>query len=162
MEEINIITFGLDDDPLFLKGLELLLMKEKIPHRLFSTSKEFLENFNDSVHICLLDVNLQEEMTGHDVMLEVLKINPLCFVIIISGVADIKVGINLMNEGGSRFVMKGGAGFLDEIVKYVRQGIAITNGRFRRIFEIMNGVKETKKMLQDVRSGNTEDGEPHV
>lgn len=123
MENINVLIYILDDQP----G-ELELIRRKFEDsgirncRLFSDSMRFSIEFNEKVHITIIDYMLGNSAhTGIDVLKEVMRVNPLCKNIIVSGMADRDIVIEFMRAGATDFVPKENLNYLEELTEAVRR-----------------------------------------
>lgn len=123
MESINVLIYILDDQP----G-ELELIRQKFEEsgikncRLFSDSMKFSIEFNEQVHITIIDYMLGDSAnTGIDVLKEVVRVNPLCKNIIVSGMADRDIVIEFMRAGAVDFVAKEHPNYLEELTMAVKR-----------------------------------------
>ncbi len=122
-KEINVLIYILDDQP----G-ELELIRQKFQEcgieniRLFSDKMKFSMEFNTDVHITIIDYMLGDTaITGIDVLREVVRVNPLCKNIIVSGIADVNTVIEFMRAGAVDFVTKEHHNYLEELTMAVKR-----------------------------------------
>jgi DNA-binding NtrC family response regulator len=97
---IRIITYVLDDD---IEELELLKpYLEKVcacDFQMYTDVSEFICAIQEGCHIAIVDFNLNAKIDGIEVGRMVLEKNPLCFLILFSGMDDKRTIINAMNTG---------------------------------------------------------------
>jgi len=123
-ETLNIVTMILDDDTEMLELIEAALKDAGIRnYRLFYSEAQFIEELSDNMHILVIDHILNAKVSGLEVMRRAIKKNPSVFVIAMSGNSDGRLVVEYLNEGANRFVLKNESDYLDQLIKFVRQGI---------------------------------------
>jgi DNA-binding NtrC family response regulator len=123
-ETLNIVTLILDDDKDMLELIEVSLKDAGIKnYRLFYSDAAFIDGLSENMHILVIDHHLNGTVDGLDVMKRAIKKNPNVFVIAMSGNNDSRLVVEYLNEGANRFVLKNESDYLDQLVKFVRQGI---------------------------------------
>lgn len=87
----------------------------------FTSDDLFLSSLKDRVNIVIIDHSVNSKRTGLDVMKEINKKIPLCYPIIVSGNDSPRIIMQYFNNDAFRYVLKNDSGYLDLIVKYIRQ-----------------------------------------
>ena len=120
---INVLIYILDDQPGELELIRRKFEESGISNcKLFSDGMKFSMEFNEHVHITIIDYLLgNSAMTGIDVLKEVVRVNPLCKNIIVSGMADRDIVIEFMRAGATDFVAKEKPNYLEELVQAVKR-----------------------------------------
>lgn len=100
------LVFVLDDDPSVRKSLDRLLGAHGYRVRLFSSSKEFLQNDTSARPACLLlDVRLPE-MDGFMLQDELVRHPSTLPIIFITGHGDIPMSVRAIKKGAVDFLAK--------------------------------------------------------
>ena len=103
--------------------------------KLFDNPDLFLKEIDEDVITVVLDHQMGMK-TGLEVMKEVIDLNPVCFIIILSGNNDPHIILKYLNNDAFRYVLKSENDYLDQVVFYVRQA----QDRINRIIEqLKNG-----------------------
>src|SRR5688572_23378904 len=99
-------VFIVDDNPVFLESLSVLITSLGLKTRCFNSANQFLEAFDPRIPGCLiLDVRMPG-MSGLDLQ-EKLRNEPLCPpVIILTGHAEVPTAIRAMRQGAVEFLQK--------------------------------------------------------
>lgn len=147
--DIKISTFLLDDDNLIHVALKVAFKRAFIDNvRFFYHSDKFLNAFDDSVGVCIIDFNLNEPANGVDILQRVLELNPHCFVIGISNTDNIDVMISFMNNNTRRYVKKSDSQFVEKLVQFTRTGLT----EAKRHQELINELKETHALISKLKN----------
>lgn len=121
---LKILTYVLEDDDWFLQIIEGLLIKSEIVnYKLFSNPADFFEEFNENVHVCIVDFRLPGGMDGLGVVEKVLRLNERCKVIVISGLENPNVVIDFLNAGAFKYIRKNDPLFNEKVIKYLQQAL---------------------------------------
>jgi len=142
-ETLNIVTLILDDDTEMLELIEAALKDAGIRnYKLFYSDAAFIEGLSENMHILVIDHHLNAKISGLDVMKRAIRKNPSVFVIAMSGNNDSRLVVEYLNEGANRFILKNENDYLDQLVKFVRQGISrfVTDLEFFRRQETLLNV----------------------
>jgi DNA-binding NtrC family response regulator len=118
---LNILTYVLDDDEVVLMLIEKAFENAGIKDfKLFTKSNDLL-NEEMVPHIAIIDYMLKEEgINGLDVTKILLKKNPNCYVIIMSGQDNWEVLKGFMNSGARYYVEKKN-NYLAEVAEQVNE-----------------------------------------
>lgn len=128
LEEINLVTFILEDDEVLQVMIEEVFRLNGIQNfKLFTNSTQLLQN--DVIDICILDYYLGEKLDGMAVMKILRERNPDCYVIIMSGQTDCKVIKDFLNARADAYVDKNEPNYLSQLVQYVQIGLSATKRR---------------------------------
>lgn len=145
--KILIRVFGIDDDPDMREQIVDILNNADINnYEMFEHPKEFFESLDEHVHIAIIDDRLGYGETGMGVMKKLLGINPYCYVIIISGVADPNLIIKYQEEGSGVFILKDNTNFAGKLVFYV-------NKTYRRIYSFLEFQERQLEQLKALKNG---------
>lgn len=121
----------LDDNISDLEFIARHLKKNGITDfKLFDNPDLFLKEIDEDVITVVLDHQLGVT-TGFEIMEDVIDLNPICFIIILSGNSDPHIIMEYGNHDAFRYVLKNDEGYLDKIVFYIRQA----EDRLNRIIE---------------------------
>jgi FixJ family two-component response regulator len=100
------IIYVVDDDEGIREGLELLLETSGHSVALFSTAIEFLEQYNNAIHGCLiLDIRMPR-MSGLDLQQKLKGLGSTLPIIFITGHGDIPMAVEAMRQGAIDFIRK--------------------------------------------------------
>jgi two-component system OmpR family response regulator len=109
----KISIFLVDDDSLFLKSLEHLLLhklKYQINIKPFHSGEEFLEHLDEKPDIVVLDYLLNgqrpQAMNGIDILTQVMNQHPDTTVIMLSGHEKLEVAVESIKHGAYDYVIK--------------------------------------------------------
>jgi two-component system OmpR family response regulator len=109
----KISIFLVDDDSMFLKSLEHLLLhklKYQITIKPFNSGEEFLLHLNEKPDIVVLDYLLNDQkpgaMNGIDVLTQVMNQHPGTTVIMLSGFEKLEVAVESIKHGAYDYVIK--------------------------------------------------------
>ncbi|MBC8554571.1 MAG: response regulator, partial [Candidatus Brocadiales bacterium] len=83
-EQHKAAVMVIDDDDSVLKTTTLILEEEGYKIEAFSTGKEAIDSFNNTVHVVVLDINMPD-MTGLQVFKKIKSINPYVPIIFHTG-----------------------------------------------------------------------------
>tara|TARA_B110000211_G_C13950283_1_gene495844 strand:- start:288 stop:887 length:600 start_codon:yes stop_codon:yes gene_type:complete len=110
---------ALDDDPIFGMLLrkhfehlsqELSAAGAKLDYKISTTSRDGLRDFDESCDVMILDYLLDElddsDVTGLDIIDEVIDLSPNTKVIVVSGKKEESIKRMFMNHGASSFIEK--------------------------------------------------------
>lgn len=123
-EQINILIFVLDDQKQELDLIKRSFDKNGITnYNLYDSSEVFLNEFNEDVHLTIVDYLLVSGESGMDVVKKINRINPLCHNIIVSGYANADTVIEFFRNGVSDFVSKNNEDYLDDMVEAVKRAL---------------------------------------
>lgn len=129
------MIFFIDDDTEELKLIEHHLLKNGVKDfKMFINARDFLKEISPSTIVVVIDHDVKDTVTGFDIMKRVLEINPICYPIIVSGNDSPRIIMRYMNNDGFRYVLKNDAGYLDSIVKYIREA----QDRIKKVTEYFN------------------------
>ena len=104
--KVNIVTFGLDDNPFELELMRLAFEKAGITDfQLFDNVEKFWFSYYDDVHVAVLDYDLKPQ-SGLDIAEKLLSKNPFCKIIIYSGIEDHKAIAKALNMGIYKWIGK--------------------------------------------------------
>lgn len=92
-----------------------------IDFKLFSDDESFLKEINEEVIIVIIDHQISAIKNGLGVMKEVVKLNPVCYPIIVSGNDNPRIIMEYLNSDAFRYVLKNDEKYLDTIIIFVRQ-----------------------------------------
>lgn len=115
IDKINI--FLVDDDPLFLKALQIdFLEMENVNIHTFSTGERCLKEIHQNPTLIVLDYHLNgvdvNAMNGIETLDEIKKINSNQPVVILSSQDKIEVAVNCMHHNAFDYVVKSETSFL--------------------------------------------------
>jgi two-component system OmpR family response regulator len=109
----HISIFLVDDDSLFLKSLEHLLLhklKYQVFVKPFPTGEDFLQHVDEKPDIVVLDYMLNaqnpEAMNGISVLTRVMEKYPATTVIMLSGHEKLEVAVESIKNGAYDYVIK--------------------------------------------------------
>jgi DNA-binding NtrC family response regulator len=112
----------LDDDEGLCDAVKTLLNHHGIANvSTFTEPHAMLEAMNDGVRICIVDYSLKSDITGLDVIKQIVNTHKHVFFIMLSGQQEMQVVVDYMNSVyGSRYIEKGSATCDVLIVYYVK------------------------------------------
>jgi len=122
MKEYKILI--VDDEEQILKDWKLMLEEERVG-RVFTKSngKEAVElNRKEGFDLALLDIRLEQEISGTGVLRELLKDTPECYCIMVTAYNDLDPAIEALKLDADDYLKKGILS-RDDLVKAVRNGI---------------------------------------
>lgn len=123
-DTLNIVTLILDDDSMILELIEAALKDNGITnYHLFHSDVDFLEQLSENMHILVIDHHLNATIDGLTVMKAAIKKNPSVFAIAMSGNYDSRIVVEYLNAGCNRFILKNEDNYLEQLIKFVREGI---------------------------------------
>lgn len=91
-----------------------------IDFKLFDNPDLFLKGIDESVIAVVLDHQIGVR-TGLEIMPQILELNPLIFIIVLSGNPDPHIIMKYGNNDAFRYVLKSDEGYLDQVEFYIRQ-----------------------------------------
>ena len=118
-KEKEILVFVVDDDPVYLKTIEIFLLKEipGINVRTFSTGEACLHAMDSSPDILILDDYLNSEFPyawdGVKVLKKISWHYPHTTIIMLSSQQSIETAMETINEGAFEYVVKNDKAFLN-------------------------------------------------
>lgn len=115
--EKKILIYIVDDDPLFLKALEIEFTDNtKSSVRTFSTGEECLENLNQIPDIIILDYYLnsvdKKAVNGLEILDKIKSVNKDLPVIMLSSQDKIDVAVNCMKHQAFDYIVKSETAFI--------------------------------------------------
>ena len=132
--EKEILVFIVDDDPIYLKTLEVFLIKEipDVSIKTFSTGEACLHEMHLDPDILILDYYLNSEFPyawdGIQVMKKISWHYPYTTIIMLSSQQNIETAMDSINEGAFEYVIKNEKAFL-KIKNTVLNVIDVINDR---------------------------------
>jgi len=129
IDEKTITIFLVDDDPLFLKNLEIDFKEHTdFNVKLFPTGEKCIENLHMNPNVIILDYHLdgldKNAMNGLQTLDKVKSANPQIPVVILSSQDKIEVAVNCMHHHAFDYIVKSETAFvrlrktLSSIFKY--------------------------------------------
>jgi len=117
MSKEKIKLFLVDDDPLFLKSLEIeFLQHADFTIKTFATGELCLENLSQNPDVVILDYHLdgidKKAMNGMDTLDKIKVVNPDIPVVMLSSQDKIDVAINCMHHRAFDYVVKSETAFV--------------------------------------------------
>ena len=155
---INILTYVLDDEKVILNAIDQIFKESGFTnYTLFNNPDEFLAAPFENVHICIVDYILKGyPVSGLDVMIEILKRNPICYVIAISSQTDIDVVISFLNHGAFKYINKLGPRFIEDLTsfvekacEYVRRDYTLYNNLIQKQLKVQRAIDKIDPSLND-------------
>ena len=139
--EKNIKLFLVDDDALFLKGLEIeFLQHADFTVETFATGELCMEHLSYSPDVIILDYHLdgidKNAMNGMETLDKIKAFNPDIPVVILSSQDKIEVAINCMHHRAFDYVVKSETAFVR------LQKIISTVFRFKKMEKTLNWYME--------------------
>ena len=126
--KFTILTYVLEDNEVLLTVIKGLLDRAGITeYQLFSNPAQFIKEFTDDVHVCVIDYHLPGETNGLEVLQRVLARNPRCKAIIISAQEKLDIVIDILNAGAYKYIRKNDDQFNEKLVRYLQQAIERIN-----------------------------------
>ncbi len=97
-----------DDDPVFTFMLQdYLLTSGELRSEIFDNGTKFLDNYkSNDVRKIILDYEFSEGPDGLAVLREIKKINPMAWVIIVSGQDDLEKAVETIRMGATDYFLK--------------------------------------------------------
>lgn len=131
----KIRIFIVDDDPLFLKALELSITSNlgSTTINTFQTGEACLQNMKLKPAVVILDYYLNSEIPyawdGMDILKQIKKINPKTKVIMLSSQDSLNVAIDCMEKGAYDYVSKSRASLIriNNILKNIVGNIEVNS-----------------------------------
>jgi DNA-binding NtrC family response regulator len=115
--KILIRLFALDDDEFWRDQIKDALDYADIEnYEIFSDHKEFLNEFNEHVHIAIIDHQLSGGKEGFEILDHLKSINPFCYVIIISGNEDPKLMRRYWRKKAFSYLVKTDDNFIGQLM----------------------------------------------
>ena len=117
MNEKKILLFLVDDDPLFLKSLEIEFSQNtESAIMTFATGEKCLENLSRNPDIVILDYYLnsvdKNAINGLEILDRIKTANPLIPVVMLSSQDKIEVAVNCMKHQAFDYIVKSETAFL--------------------------------------------------
>ncbi len=143
--------FIVEDNKLYAQVLKKQLISDNYEVKVFYNGKDCIASLNEAPDVITLDYTLPD-MTGHDVLKEILKKSPGAHVIIISAQESISTAINLMKNGAYDYIMKAPdtREKLSNIIKNIYQSDQLKEENIR----LKDAVKE-KFSFRKIMKGNS-------
>ena len=147
LQPLNIMTYVLDDDKDMLEILEQIFKENGFDQcNFFTEGKDFIEKLNENVHVCIVDHNLNNGVSGLEVARKARELNDECYIVAMTGTHDPKVIIKYINECGVRYwVDKDKPRYMDELAVYVKKIIPAIKSRFELMSFVLKGRNELKQ-----------------
>lgn len=131
----KIRVFLVDDDPLFLKALELSISSNlgSATINTFQTGEACLQNMKLKPSVVILDYYLNSEIPyawdGMNILKQIKKINPKTKVIMLSSQDSLNVAIDCMEKGAYDYVSKSRASLvrINNILKNIAGNIEVNS-----------------------------------
>ncbi len=116
-KENKILLFLVDDDPLFLKSLEIDFVQiEGYTVKTFTTGEQCLENMSQNPDFIVLDYHLdgidKDAINGLKTLDKIKALNPLFPVIMLSSQDKIEVAVRCMKHSAYDYIVKSETAFL--------------------------------------------------
>lgn len=148
---VNILTYVLDDEKAIIKSIKGLFEADAVKnYKLFDNPELFLKEPLEQVHICVLDHILKGyDRTGLEIMIEVLKRNPACYVIAISAQMRMDVVIQYINHGVYKYISKLDPHFTEDLVLFIKKAAAEVIRDYNFYYGL---IKRQEKIEQTLRS----------
>lgn len=141
--KLNILIYVLDDYRPALEAIEESFNIAGISgFKMFTNATDFLSSLNEDVHIAVIDYLLKGDLTGLQVCRMLIEKYPQCFVIIMSAQEDNSVIIDFMNSGADRYVSRKDSAWLDNVIKYVNEGMVSVQKNLDWYYELISRKKE--------------------
>ena len=117
MNEKKILLFLVDDDPLFLKSLEIeFAQNTESAIMTFATGEKCLENLSLNPDIVILDYYLnsvdKNAINGLEILDKIKATNPLIPVVMLSSQDKIEVAVNCMKHQAFDYIVKSETAFI--------------------------------------------------
>ena len=117
MNEKKILLFLVDDDPLFLKSLEIEFSQNtESAIMTFATGEKCLENLSRNPDIVILDYYLnsvdKNAINGLEILDRIKTANPLIPVVMLSSQDKIEVAVNCMKHQAFDYIVKSETAFI--------------------------------------------------
>ena len=117
MNEKKILLFLVDDDPLFLKSLEIEFSQNtESAIMTFATGEKCLENLSRNPDIVILDYYLnsvdKNAINGLEILDRIKTANPLIPVVMLSSQDKIEVSVNCMKHQAFDYIVKSETAFI--------------------------------------------------
>jgi two-component system OmpR family response regulator len=114
--EKSVLLFLVDDDPVFLKSLEIEFSQTRSDIKTFATGELCLESLSLNPDIIILDYHLdgveKGAINGLETLDRIKALNPLIPVIILSAQDKIEVAVNCMKHQAFDYFVKSETAFL--------------------------------------------------
>lgn len=125
----KILIFVLDDS----QG-EIILLKDRLSSepffehvKFFTDQKQFVAEFSEDVNLTIIDYMLAEGMTGLEILRLIVKSNPICKNIIVSGMADRELAVQFMREGAADFIAKDHENYFEELIQAINRLLPVVD-----------------------------------
>lgn len=146
-QPLNIMTLVAEDDEDLIEDLKEVFKKHGFTDcNFFTTGKDFVSALTPDVHICIVDHDLKEGLTGLtglDLICRAKEVNEDCQAIVMTGNHDPKLIIKYINECGVKFwVDKDEPNYMEKAVQYVEKIIPAIKDRFEFMGFISKKLKE--------------------
>ncbi len=112
-ENSKALIFLVDDDELFLKGMEHFLkdnLKNDAEIRSFATGEDCLKVLDENPHVIILDHLLdtvsKDAMSGYEVLKQIKNSHPNIRVIVLSGQEKFSVAAQTILKGAYNYIIK--------------------------------------------------------
>lgn len=155
----DIEVFIIDDDKDLSEALGALLTNSIMNKvTVFNEPHALLEAMHHDVRICIVDYMLASDMTGLELIKEVVKKYKHCFFIMLSGQPDMHVVVDFMNNVyGSRYVEKASKNCETLLVYYVKdliEHIGLLTKIYSRTNSILAKADKLEKLINDEPIGD--------
>lgn len=99
LKPLVIMTYLLDDDEEIIDLFREIFEANGLDNcEYFSKGKVFMDNLNENVHICVVDHDLRNGVTGLEILEKVNQLNPDCKKIVVTGMEDNNLTIEYVNR----------------------------------------------------------------
>ena len=117
MEDYRIKIFLVDDDPLYLKTLQVAFEKSSdFDITTFTNGEDCLEHLSTKPDIIVLDYTLnsknKDAQNGYDILVKIKEIDPDIHVIILSSTEDVEMALSCIKYNAFNFILKNDTAFL--------------------------------------------------
>lgn len=145
-KQLTIMLLSVEDDRETLDLLEEIFRENGFDNcKFFTNPQDAIEAINEEPSICILDYWLRPDLTGLEVLKRVKEKNKDCYVIGFTGNHDFKKMREWFNQGLNKLVDKDEAGYLNELITYVREAIAKLKDDFEWHASLLKEIEDMKK-----------------
>lgn len=127
------MVFVVDDDEAIRDSLSMLLESVGLPHKLFSTAMDFLDELNSRWTGCLvLDIRMPG-MSGLELQTELLRREVILPIIFITGHGDIGMAVKAMRLGALDFITK--PYHEQDLLDRIHEALACDASKRKRVYD---------------------------
>lgn len=134
LKPLVIMTYLLDDDEEIIDLFREIFEENGLDNcEYFSKGKAFMENLNENVHICVVDHDLKNGITGLEVLEKVNEFNPDCKKIVVTGLQDWRTMLEYVNRCNiDQWIPKDlHSTYIQKLVKYIKDIIPEIKSRYQ-------------------------------